>query len=351
MTIDGEYGHGVGDVNGEGSADLVVYGGPSSRLGFVGWYGPFTGSMGVRAPDVAQYQSETVGGYSKEVYAGGDLNGDGLDEIVFASPSSQHVSGAWGQVAVYDGSALSGALDNSDAATTLYGSGGQVYFGAVVDIGDADGDGLDDLAIATARNSVGTPEPTYIWASDGLATAAAQDIETVAMATLHTEGELDSTAYTSLSLRDVDADGQSDLGYSWYTNNGTTVVWFLDLPGGGATRTEPDVTWSRSTYGYAKVDDVALDTDGDGAVEQAFVLYPDVAVPPVYAFLSPAGFADGTIDPEGATWAAAMGEPFRWSALAADLDGDGDTELLPWDADASVGGSSGAGGFQVLSVP
>jgi hypothetical protein len=46
-----------------------------------------------------------------------------------------------------------------------------------------------------------------------------------------------------------------------------------------------------------------------------------------------------------------LGEPTQWNATPTDLDDDGDTELVAWDHDASVGGCTSTGALQVAELP
>jgi len=134
----------TGDVNGDGHPDIVVGAewsnadAPKSGRAYV-----FLGGSGSRADAVPDYvlqvpeiQSRTLTGYA--VAIPGDLNGDGWNDIAVGSPESKRL----GQVFLYwGGPALDAKPDR-----TLTGSRGFEFFGsALAGVGDANGDGYDDL--------------------------------------------------------------------------------------------------------------------------------------------------------------------------------------------------------------
>jgi hypothetical protein len=116
------------------------------------------------------------------------------------------------------------------------------------------------------------------------------------MVTIDTLGDYYSMHYGSLSLHD--GDGAGDLGYAWEVGLGTSVEWYLDLPGGGASRDTPDATWTAMEGVYGAVDGLGFhDVDGDGHEEQGFAILSGISnFPNVFGFLASDAFADGTVD-------------------------------------------------------
>jgi hypothetical protein len=171
----------LGDVDGDGQNELVwadgsVYGiaSPPSVFGVAdaawtlaapaGWTGLRTpviadGQLAIPAaggPDGALLVGELTAGlaavpgpaggrWDKATVVAGDLTGDGWTDWVVAAPDAQ---GGAGEVRVYDGAVV--AADDAWLAWT--GVAGE-RFGALVALGDGDGDGAADLAIGRAIGS------------------------------------------------------------------------------------------------------------------------------------------------------------------------------------------------------
>ncbi len=142
----------VGDVNGDGYADLGVAAGElNTRTGAVYLY--LGSATGLRAtPDVTLDGPDGTGGYfGHDVASAGDLNGDGFGDLVVGAYGVRVTTG---YAYVFLGSATG---VRSTASVTLvspqsYGS----FFGwSVGSAGDVNGDLLGDLAIGTPGGSTG----------------------------------------------------------------------------------------------------------------------------------------------------------------------------------------------------
>jgi hypothetical protein len=146
----------LGDISGDGLADVIVgdsrHSTTSSEGAVFARFGALTvaSSAGPASADLAVVHSE-AGAYLGAV-ATGDLDGDGVHELVLGAPGADQVKGVATNVgAVYlfvGGTGLSGSLTEADADRALYGEHQGDGAGEVVAVvPDTDGDGLDDLFI------------------------------------------------------------------------------------------------------------------------------------------------------------------------------------------------------------
>ncbi len=136
----------AGDVNGDGLADVIMGGGTYSPQSYV-VFGDSTGTGTVELSTVASGSGGfAINGYAGNVSGAGDVNGDGLGDVIVGS-------GAWGlnpsKSYVVFGKTTAPAIDLSDVAT---GQGGFAINGdsigdSVSAAGDVNGDGLADLIV------------------------------------------------------------------------------------------------------------------------------------------------------------------------------------------------------------
>ena len=142
------------DFTSDGVADLVVGAGGAWGTGYNGavyiFRGGGSGSVTTGAGYAAVLGEDTGSysfGYSVEA---GDLDGDGLPELIAADPwaelPSDPVGG--GVVAIFAGDGLRGVLRAADADATITSAVANEYGGWNLSIVDYDGDGRDDLLSA-----------------------------------------------------------------------------------------------------------------------------------------------------------------------------------------------------------
>jgi hypothetical protein len=147
----------VGDVNGDGFSDIAIASNDNTGLVFV-YYGSANGIVAtptVLSPMPIEIQSWRF------VASAGDVNGDGFGDVVVGSLDNDAVY-------LYLGSS---AGISTDAATTYSGFPAGQFGANVGGIGDADGDGYDDIIVTPAQCS-GFDVYVYSGSATGLATMA-----------------------------------------------------------------------------------------------------------------------------------------------------------------------------------
>lgn len=144
----------------------------------------------------------------------GDLNGDGLSDVIVAAPFDGSASG--GSVYVFYGGNNNADRTTSQADLVLNGLNADDRFGSSVTTGDLDGDGQDDLIVGAPRNDATglNAGAVYVFLgplpNSGVLSASMADI----VLTGEGWGDIWSVGDhfgTCIALGDMDGDGHADL--------------------------------------------------------------------------------------------------------------------------------------------
>ena len=229
---------GSGDINGDGYDDLVIgaYGATIGSALSAGrsyiLYGPLTSDRTVTTSFDATIDGAVSYDYAgRALAAGGDMDGDGYDEIAVGAysydPSSRSSAGLvglrYGRASKLSGNTSIAALDASFAGATS-----SDYLGdAVKFIGDVNGDGYDELAVGAWGTDSPSSSAGSVYIIPGSATRYS------GMSTVTTSAKLTITGAASSDYMgdlhsiagpiDLDGDGLNDLVVgSGYIDSGTT---------------------------------------------------------------------------------------------------------------------------------
>ncbi|MEN0061073.1 MAG: hypothetical protein AAGA48_02930 [Myxococcota bacterium] len=201
-----------GDFDGDGSTDLSVqvigadHPFPGEVVVVFGPLEPGSYALGTGSRELA-IDGLREAGLTRLGQASGDLNGDGIDDLILAT----HTGPDGGWVRVYFGPLMPGILSADSADVVLAPEQPGAWFGTSVVVGDFDGSGDPALAIGASMNGFydedAPPGLVYVMRAPFLAGARVpDDVQTV----LQGKHPRDNFGW-SLAACDTDRDGRDEL--------------------------------------------------------------------------------------------------------------------------------------------
>jgi hypothetical protein len=330
-----------GDVNGDGYGDVLVgailndAGGNAAGRAYL-YLNSLTGT------DIAdeRFTAEAVGDFfGGAVAAAGDVNGDGLDDVIVGAYLNDAGGTDAGRAYIY----FSGTAMNNTPEVTLTGEAAvDVFGGAVAAAGDVNGDGFSDVIVGAQLNDAAGSNAGRAYIYFGGAS-----MNNTADVTLTGEVPGDRFGTSVASAGDVNADGYPDVivgAYNAFLNGssipGKAYIYF----GGASMNNTADVTIT----GAAHLDNFgnsvagAGDVNGDG--------YSDVIVGAQFndAGGGSAGrayiyFGGASMDttPDVTLTGAAISDGLGCSvASAGDVNGDGFSDVVVGAQGNDAGGTN-----------
>ncbi|RME84986.1 MAG: hypothetical protein D6775_04050, partial [Caldilineae bacterium] len=327
----------VGDLNGDRLDDIVLVYPASAGLAplplqggiFFGRTAPFSGTLMLNQADVLLTGELPAGGFgfAPDMAGVGDLNGDGLGDLVLGDPSAG--AGAGLAYVLLGRRRWPATLNLADADWRLSQPGSLGFGGSVAPAGDFNGDGLADFLVGAASSGA---------TGDGLAwlyLGRERGVGTPQATLLPPVGS--SAAPPRLAgLGDTNGDGLSDILFAGAGSpvalvyGRTEVSATLNLQTAAAALF--DAVGSQQTV--APVGDVNRDGlqdlligDPDASPPRVFLLYgrrPEAAWPPAPAVLGLTDVTDASFVENyfaGARLGAAL-------ARLGDIDGDGRDDFM-----------------------
>jgi hypothetical protein len=360
LTVTGEaegdnFGRAVstaGDVDGDGYDDLLIgaigqdAGGADSGAIYL-LHGPATGTLSASAAD-AIFTGQLAGDIAGELGDPGDYNGDGYADVFVGAQLHDGGRGAaylfWGPV--------SGAFDLGDADAVLEGEAATDEAAASLgSAGDVDGDGIDDLLVASRSEDSAFRDAGAVYLLHGpiggsttlsgahaKITGAAIADELGAGVSVSSAGDLNNDGYADLVIgaRKDDTAG---------VNAGAAYVFMGPVAGGTASLGS---AFARLT-GEAAADQTGDsahgpgDVDGDGyddlLIGSGFADGGAANAGAVYLWRGPVAAGTASLaDAHGTIWSTGADDRARGRGVG-DLDGDGKADIALGAQNNDLGGA------------
>jgi len=301
----------IGDLDGDGKPDLATANESTNLgLGSVSVLRNTATAGSLTTTSFASRADFTVGTGGRTVaLAIGDLDSDGRPDLATANSGSSSVS-------VLRNTALPGSLTTTSFATKVDFMTG--WAPQAVAIGDLDGDGKPELAVANSGSAT-------VSVFRNVATAGNLTTASFAARADFTTG----AAPQAVAIGDLDGDGQPDLAVANGTDNSVSVLRNVSAGGTPAFAAKVDVATGNNPLALA-----IGDLDGDGRPDLATANGTGFSASVLRSAATAGSLTSASFDP-AVTYATSTN---LFGVAIGDLDGDGYPDLA----------TAGAGQLAVL---
>lgn len=291
LLTNGRGAAGSEDVDGDGVPDLLA-GAPPADAGAVDAGEVYLisgarvdGAWGADVAGVAVARFRGAAGDQLGIrMAGGDLDGDGVAEVVAAAPYRDTAGDKSGSVLIWFGGAGLGggtfAASGADAEITGRHPGDQLGWSLAIGA-DGNGDGYPELLTGAFQDDTNAVDAGAAAVISGDRLDGRADFDTAGWLVVYGTGAGDHLGYDAAAVGDVDADGLGDVAFGAYLADGVgadaglATLWFGRA---GLNRVvdagSADTTWRGAAAGdlLGGVLEAAGDFDADGRADLLFGL-------------------------------------------------------------------------------
>jgi len=324
----------AGDVDGDGADDLIVgaYFRDTGSGGAYLFYGPITADASMADADAFIPGEGDYLGY--RVAGPGDVNGDGLDDVLVTRPGATGASRT--EVLLFQGPLLGDTATDS-AEARLIAAGPSDYTGFAIGSGDVNADGYRDVLLG-GSGVFSDAGAIYLFTGP---ISGDLPVDTNADAVIFGANSGDLLGYNGVPAVDLDGDGADDIvggapAAELDGIDGGGVFIFHGLTSGNYTTADADVTISAYTHddqlGWQVVP--AGDVNGDGAQDLLVSASANdlggTNAGAAYLFHGPLKAGAMTVADAAATFIGAAANDLLGDHLsgAGDLNGDSYDDLL-----------------------
>ncbi len=223
----------LGDVNGDGLPDWAVTQhtpGGGQTAGTYVVYGRASGNYSLSTGVIAASDGFLVGNVGSDVSGAGDVNGDGLADMVVGTDMDTAFV-VYGNSISNDVSLSSGTIANSQGFKIVGPTYSQIGL-AVSSAGDVNGDGLADLVLGGNRSGTANTWGTHgaVYVVYGNSTGSTVDFKSGSLAAsqgykISSNIASNYLGYSVSSAGDMNGDGLTDLIVSAYGTNSVYVIY------------------------------------------------------------------------------------------------------------------------------
>jgi hypothetical protein len=254
----------AGDLDGDGTQEVLattdegvskvyILAGDESHNGAISWLAPAT--IQGRSVELG-YQAAT---------GVGDINGDGLADVAIGG-----TNGTTGEVYLFEGAIRGTNYESTADHLMLGTADEPLHTGYMDSAGDIDGDGYDDLLIGSpGYDSASHTDAGRVFLMTGLGAGTA-DLEADAFLIIQgSADDMVLGGEQSFAAGDIDGDGALDIAIGSWSTDGATFL-FYDPAGGTLTTADAQYEIDGQAYGTARYGAAVIfapDTDGDGTDE------------------------------------------------------------------------------------